>query len=85
MPNRGDNSGPNVLSASFHIYNELRPRPWCCDSQDLERGTGELADVVFAAIFMNMLSSQAAAGATCENLASLSLPDTTITLAQTVA
>ena len=45
----------------------------------------KLADVVFAAILMNMLSSQASAGATCENLASLSLPDTTITVAQTVA
>jgi hypothetical protein len=45
----------------------------------------KLADVVFATILMNMLSSQAFAGATCESLASLSLPDTTITVAQTVA
>src|ERR1700722_1410564 len=46
----------------------------------------KLSDVVFAAILMNMLSSQAsAAGATCESLASLTLPDTTITVAQTVA
>ena len=45
----------------------------------------KLADVVFAAILMNIVSSQASAGATCESLASLSLPDTTITVAQTVA
>ena len=45
----------------------------------------KLADVVFAAILMNLLSSRASAGATCESLASLSLPDTTITVAQTVA
>ena len=51
----------------------------------LKGGPVKLADVVFAAILMNMLSSQASAGATCESLASLSLPDTTITVAQTVA
>jgi feruloyl esterase len=45
----------------------------------------KLADVVFAAILMNILSSQASsAGATCESLASLSLSDTTITVAQNV-
>ena len=37
----------------------------------------KLVDVVFAAILMNMLSSRASAGATCESLASLSLPNTT--------
>ena len=45
----------------------------------------KLAELVFAAILMNMLSSQAFAGTTCESLASLSLPDATITVAQTVA
>jgi hypothetical protein len=45
----------------------------------------KLADAVFAAILMNMLSSEASAGATCESLASLSLSYTTITVAQTVA
>jgi feruloyl esterase len=46
----------------------------------------KLADVVFAATLMNMLSSQASSsGATCESLVSLSLRDTTITVAQTVA
>jgi feruloyl esterase len=45
----------------------------------------KLAEFVFAAILMNMLSSQASAGATCESLASLSLGDTTIKVAQTVA
>ena len=45
----------------------------------------KLLDVVFAAILMNMLSSPASAGATCESVVSLSLPNTTITVAQTVA
>ena len=44
----------------------------------------KLVDVVFAAILMNIASSQAFAGATCESLGSLSLPNTTITVAQTV-
>ena len=45
----------------------------------------KLPDAMFAAILMNMLSSPLLAAATCENLSSLSLPDTTITMAQTVA
>ena len=45
----------------------------------------KLVDVVFAAILMNIASSQASAGATCESLSSLSLPNATITVAQTVA
>src|SRR6266852_8049116 len=45
----------------------------------------KLLGVMFAAILMSMLSSLAYAQKTCENLSSLSLPDTTITMAQTVA
>jgi hypothetical protein len=45
----------------------------------------KLPDVIFAAVLMTVLSSPASAEATCESLASLSLPQTTITLAQTVA
>ncbi|HEV3276806.1 MAG TPA: tannase/feruloyl esterase family alpha/beta hydrolase [Terriglobia bacterium] len=40
---------------------------------------------IFAAMLMTMPSSPASAAATCETLSSLSLPDTTITMAQTVA
>jgi hypothetical protein len=86
LPNRSCNSGSNVLSASFHNLFVLNfVLVLVAIPQDLERGPVKLADVVFAAILMNMLSSQASAGATCESLASLSLPDTTITAAQTVA
>jgi feruloyl esterase len=45
----------------------------------------KLLGVIFAAILMNMLSSLAYAQKTCESLSSLSLPETTITIAQTVA
>ena len=44
-----------------------------------------LPDVIFAAILMNMLSAPASAEATCESLSSLSLAETRITMAQTVA
>ena len=45
----------------------------------------KLIDVIFAAMFLTTLASPASAAATCESLASLTLPDTTITVAQTVA
>jgi feruloyl esterase len=45
----------------------------------------KLIGLIFAPMFVTMLSSQASAAATCESLSSLSLPDTTITMAQTVA
>ena len=45
----------------------------------------KLIDVIFAAILMNIASPQASAGATCESLTSLTLRDTTITVAQIVA
>src|SRR5579859_901656 len=45
----------------------------------------KLPDAMVAAILMNMLSSPVFAAATCKNLSSLSLSDTTITMAQTVA
>jgi feruloyl esterase len=44
-----------------------------------------LPDVIFAAMLLVILSSQVFAATTCENLSSLSLPETTITIAQTVA
>ena len=43
------------------------------------------AGVIVAPILVAMLSSPASTAATCESLPSLSLPDTTITMAQTVA
>ena len=45
----------------------------------------KLLVVIFAATLLTTLGSVASAGATCENLSSLSLPETTITMAQTVA
>ena len=45
----------------------------------------KLPDVMFAAILMNTLSAPASGAATCESLSSLSLPETRITMAQTVA
>jgi feruloyl esterase len=45
----------------------------------------KLHDLIFAAILINMLSSPVSDAATCENLASLFLSETTITMAQTVA
>jgi Tannase and feruloyl esterase len=45
----------------------------------------KLPDVMLAAILMNMLDAPASPAATCESLSSLSLPETTITVAQTVA
>jgi feruloyl esterase len=45
----------------------------------------KLSDVVFVAMFLNMLSPLSSAAGTCESLSSLSLSDTTITMAQTVA
>jgi hypothetical protein len=44
----------------------------------------KLIDVIVAAMFVTMLSSPASAAATCESLASLSLPQIAITMAQTV-
>ena len=44
----------------------------------------KLRIVIFAAIFMNMLSSLSCVAATCESLTALKLPDTAIRLAQTV-
>ena len=44
----------------------------------------KLRIVIFAAIFMNMLSSLSSVAATCESLTALKLPDTAIRLAQTV-
>jgi feruloyl esterase len=45
----------------------------------------KLVGVIFAPMLVTMLSSPASTAATCESLSSLSLPDTTITMAQTVA
>ena len=45
----------------------------------------KLIDVVLAAMFLAIVTSPASAAATCENLSSLFLPDTTITMARTVA
>ena len=45
----------------------------------------KLRIVIFAAIFMNMLSSLSCVAATCERLTALKLPDTAIRLAQRVA
>ena len=45
----------------------------------------KLLGVIFAAMLMTMPRSLASAAATCESLSSLSLPETTITMAQTVA
>ena len=44
----------------------------------------KLPIVIFAAIFMNMLSSLSSVAATCESLTALKLPDTAIRLAQTL-
>src|SRR5580692_10544890 len=44
----------------------------------------KLPIVIFAAMFMNMLSSLSCPAATCESLTALKLPDTAIRLAQTV-
>jgi feruloyl esterase len=44
-----------------------------------------LCAAILVPILVNLLSSPASAEATCERLASLSLPETTITVAQTVA
>jgi feruloyl esterase len=45
----------------------------------------KLLDVIFAGMSVIVLSSQVLATTTCERLSTLSLPETTITLAQTVA
>jgi len=45
----------------------------------------KLVGVIFAAMLVTMLSSPASTAETCESLSSLSLPDTLITMAQTVA
>jgi feruloyl esterase len=45
----------------------------------------KLVGVIFAPMSVTMLSSPASTAAICESLSSLSLPDTTITMAQTVA
>jgi len=45
----------------------------------------KLFGVTFAAMLMTLPSPLASAAATCESLSSLSLPETTITIAQTVA
>src|SRR5580704_13137672 len=45
----------------------------------------KLRIVIFAAMFMNMLSSLSCVAATCERLTALKLPDTAIRLAQRVA
>ncbi len=78
--NRGGNSPFHTLFViNFVLILVLR------FPKTLKGGPVKLVDVVFAAILMNIASSQASAGATCESLASLSLPDSTITVAQTVA
>jgi hypothetical protein len=86
LPNRGGNSGLNIFECllSYLVCIKLRPCTGVAIPRDLEKGV-KLAELVFAAILMNMLSSQASAGATCESLASLSVGDTAITVAQTVA
>jgi feruloyl esterase len=45
----------------------------------------KLVGVIFAPMLVTMLSSLASTAATCESVSSLSLPDATITMAQTVA
>ena len=45
----------------------------------------KLCAAILVPILVNLLSSPGSAEATCERLASLSLPETTITVAQTVA
>jgi feruloyl esterase len=45
----------------------------------------KLLGIILAAMVMTMPSSRVSAAATCESLSSLSLPETTITMAQTVA
>ena len=45
----------------------------------------KLVVVIFAPTLVTMLSSPASIAATCESLTSLSLPNTTVTMAQTVA
>ena len=45
----------------------------------------KLVGVIFASMLVTMLSSPASTAETCESLSSLSVPDTRITMAQTVA
>jgi feruloyl esterase len=54
-------------------------------SKDLKKRLMKLVVVIFAPMLVALLGSPASTAATCESLSSLSVPDTTITTAQTVA
>ena len=75
---------PLSVGEKLGLYEILAPTG-VAPPKGLERGPMKLADAMFAAILMNLLSSPASAAATCESLTSFSLPETTIALAQTVA
>ena len=86
-PNLSHNPRPNIfaLLLSYLLCNKLPASPGLVIRKGLKGGLMKFLGVISAAMLLTTPSSLASAAATCESLSSLSLPETTISTAQTVA